>query len=292
MMDEAQQKMMALFNEIDDVNPRYQAREKYIRAPFGYAGSKQRSIHKIKPHLPYRTGYIEPFGGSGAVLLARQLSQFEVFNDRNSGITSMYRCLHDKDLMDQLVERLRMMIHSREEFLWCRDTWVTCTDTVERAARWYYMVQFSFGSLGRNFGRAVHSCHQSLTKTENHIKRFCTIHNRIKGVLIENQDWRDILTDFDNKDHVFYLDPPYLNVSGGVYKYDMQDPDEHREMLNMIFKMEGFVALSGYENSLYNEYPWDEKHVWESYISIKATKTNNVDSNRTTNEEVLWIRHG
>lgn len=292
-----QQRMFALMNDLEATSPTTGKREGYLRAPFGYAGSKSRSVKNILPHLPYRNGYIEPFGGSGAILLARDSSPFEVFNDRHAGIVALYRCIHDKDLMNQLMTRLSMLTHSREEFLWCKETWTNPDDIVERAARWFYMVHCSFGSLCRNFGRAVKDKHQTISKMDNSVQTFHRLHQRIRNVLIENQDWRHILQDFDDSDHVFYLDPPYMGVSGGIYKYDMNSEEEHREMLNRIFELKGFVALSGYENPLYNEFPWDEKHHWEVSITIKSqaqTESNNligkIDKNRTTNTEMLWIK--
>jgi len=287
---------MNLFNELD-AGDFSGIREDYVRAPFGYAGGKSKCLDKILPHLPYRDAYIEPFGGSGAVLLARQPSKLEVFNDRYAGVVAFYRCLHDKDLVDKLIERLSFLIYAREEFIWCKDTWKNCGDNVERAARWYYMHIFSFSNKGRHFGRSIKSKHTGVSKIENHIKDFHIIHNRIKNVLIENQDWRQILKDFDSPNVVFYMDPPYLEVSGGVYTHSMLN-NEHKEMLDRIFTLDGFVAVSGYANDLYDSYAWNNRYVWEQLVTIKGLafteenrKLNLDDSNkRQTSEEVLWIK--
>lgn len=88
--------------------------QEILRPPFSYPGSKSRSIDKILPHLPYTGVYIEPFGGSAAVLLARRPSKLEVFNDRYAGVVAFYRCIRDNNLMCQLCERLDLTIHARE----------------------------------------------------------------------------------------------------------------------------------------------------------------------------------
>lgn len=243
-----------------------ETREDITRAPFGYPGSKARSIDKILPHLPYLRGYCEPFGGTGAVLLARRICKFEVFNDINSGIVCFYRCIRDRKLKDQLVERLDQTVHSREEFIWCRETWdYDHDDPVETAARWYYMTHNSFGKQGRNFGRAKKSgmFGRSL---HNNLKLFHPVHNRMYNVQVENLDWRVCLKDYDAPDMVFYLDPPYVDFCENMYVGRMS-PADHEEMCRRIFELQGFVALSGYEDpatkSIYDKFPWDDYISWK-----------------------------
>lgn len=284
--------LLSLFNALDDAAV---VREDYIRAPFGYPGAKSRSLEQILPHLPFTSKYVECFGGSGAVLLARQESKLEILNDRFAGVVAFYRCIHDSTKVRQLVERLSTIIIAREEFIWCRDTWENCTDDVERAARWYYMVQTSFTGQGRNFGRSLKSGNPAASKIRNSLEDFDKLHHRLKNVLIENLDWRQCMDDFDDEDTVFYLDPPYLNSSSGIYKCSFGRTD-HIELCERIQRTRGFVALSGYDNDVYSRYKWDEKHTWKTRISITAkafTETNNQTEKGTRSDsamECLWIK--
>lgn len=287
--------LFSLFTALD--NQESGSREEIVRAPFGYPGGKSSSLDKILPHLPYRNLYAEPFGGSGSVMWARNPSPLEIFNDRYSGVTSFYRCIRDKDKMHALIERIETTIHSREEFLWCRDTWKNCQDEVERAARWYYMLQTSFGAQGRNFGRSVRGKAQMGPKIRNNLMLFHPLHQRIKHVQFENLDWRQCIKDFDQEDMVWYLDPPYYEYAKGMYEHEMQK-EEHKELLERIFHLKGFVALSGYSNSLYDSYPWDNKYTWTinvNMLAIAFTENNHLigkeDSiKRGRAQEVLWIK--
>jgi len=272
-------------------------REDYVRAPFGYPGAKDRSLKEILPHLPYRVGYCEPFGGTGAVLLARHESKLEVFNDRYAGVVAFYRCVRDPAKIHQLVDRLQLILHSREEFIWCRETWENCEDDVERAARWYYMTAVSFGQQGRHFGRSVRTLSQIGPKLVRNLELFAGVHNRMKCVQVENLDWRHCLKDFDCEDMVWYMDPTYYEYSKGMYMHEMTKAD-HKEMLERIQYLRGFVALSGYDNELYNSYPWDEKYEWRvhnSALGLAFTDTNNLagkerELTRGYSTEVLWIK--
>lgn len=267
-----------------------------IKPPFPYAGSKLRLVDKIVPLLPYTDTYIEPFGGSGAVLLNREPSSFEVFNDRYGAITDFYMVLKDQTKLSRLCELCEFSIHSKEEWIFNKQTWAGETDPVLRAYKWLYMVVYSFSSLGRNWGRSTSSNCNMSGKLISRKDCFYPIHNRIKRVQIENQDWRDTLKDYDNADAVFYIDPPYYEEINGLYKESLTKQD-HAELLDTIFDMESFVAISGYTNNLYEEKPWDERYEWPLTTSIKSANPNENNYNtthhlnsRVEQTEVLWIK--
>jgi len=272
------------------------SREQVLQPPFSYPGSKARSLAKILPLLPYTGIYVEPFGGSAAVLLARRPCKLEVFNDRFAGVCAFYRCIRDPGLLYKLCERLELVVHSREEFIWCKRTWKNADDLVERAARWYYMTMFSFGRLGRNFGRST-SSKAVLCSLQDRLPLFPKIHERFKHVQVENQDAIQLIRDFDNHETVFYLDPPYIDADQGVYEHQM-DHESHRRLLETIFSLKGYCAVSGYSNPLYNNQPWDNVHTWDSYVSIQSmayTESNGKgdlkgQENRASAEECMWIK--
>lgn len=286
--------LFALFQSIDDTPV---VRETYVRAPFGYPGSKWRSLKNVLPKLPVRGAYCEPFGGTGCVLMSRPSCELEIFNDRYAGVVAFYRCIRDYRKCQEMVTRLEVYLHSREEFVWCRDTWRDCEDDVERATRWYYMTIMSFGQQGRNFGRCVRGRAQLGPKLRNNLELFHSVHDRMKDVQVENLDWRQCFKDFDCPEMVWYLDPTYFDYNKGMYEHEMSK-DEHFEMCERIQHLQGFVALSGYENPLYNKYPWDDKHKWQvqvSMLGIAFTDTNNLEGKqdelkRDVATEVLWVR--
>jgi len=267
-----------------------------LRAPFGYPGGKSRSVEAILPRLPYRGVYVEPFGGSAAVLLSRHKSPLEVYNDRYGGVVAFYRCLRDADKFVALIKRLELTVHSREEFAYCKEGWTDATEDMERAAMWYYITVYSFGSLGRNFGRAVRRSPLA-GKIQKKLPMFPMLHERLLSVQIENQDWRQCLRDYDAPDTVFYIDPPYVDVHRGTYKNEMSIED-HRELLATIFNLRGFAAVSGYINPLYEGQDWDARYSWKVFVSMTPaafTKGNNKEklkglSERKKTTEVLWIK--
>lgn len=270
--------LLELEEETDDYEP--------VRCPFVWPGGKSKCVDKIVPHLPTRDTYVEPFGGSGAVLLSKRPSTLDVYNDRYTGVVAFYQCIRDPQKFEQLMERLHLSIHSREDWVFSKETWEQCTDDVERAARWYSMIEYSFGGIGRNWGKNLGPKSSVARKVGRKLHLFPAVHDRMRNVQIENCDYETMLVDYDGANSVFYLDPPYIGSDVNVYKHKW-DINNQLNMLKMIFKMHGFVALSGYENDITDSFPWDNKYTWEQQVSIKSI---NHDGTRTNSKECLWIK--
>lgn len=294
------EELLDLWKQLDASDPYVgmaKSRESIVRAPFAYPGSKYKSLQHILPVCPEGDNLIdvEVFGGSGVWTLNRRPKMLRVYNDRFGGVTTFYRCLHDRKKYQALCERLKFEVQSREEFLFCKETWEHLSDDVERAARWYYVVQRSFACMGRNFARTTNSPTAARKDIDPQI--FAKIHTCLQGVSIENADFRVIMLDHDQPHTVFYLDPPYYNADQGGYRCKMDEQD-HLEMLDLIFKVRGFVALSGFQNNLYEKYPWDNKITWDvqtSVLPMAHTASNGKDWQKDTlirqaAKEVLWIK--
>jgi len=288
---------MSLLDQFDNLE-RWASRpgdpNQILRAPFGWPGGKSKSVMDIVPHLPNTRTYIEPFGGAGSVLLARGPSQFEVFNDRYSGVTAFYKVLQTPELYMKLIERLDLTIHSKEYWHWCKDSWKNPDDPVERAARWYIMVLYSFGAMGRNWARLRKVSVPLGNKMHKHLEMFPIIHERIKRVQIDNEDAFKLLRLHDSKETVFYLDPPYVGAYEGAYTY-MMSTDRHMELLDIVFDLEGFVAVSGYDNRWYGERDWDNKIEFMKTVCLTpGGETENASRNLTQKrikaKECLWIK--
>lgn len=259
----------------------------YKHAPTKYCGNKKESLQHILPHLPQLDTFVDVFGGSGQVLFSRHRSKLEVYNDRHSGMSAFYRVLQNKEMLADFEQRLDLLQHSRELFYCFKDEINNVElDLVERALKWYFMVQVSFGGMGGNFGRVTKPDTPLFDKIHCYQGDFEHFHKRLQGVQIENLDWKDCINDYDDYTTVFYLDPPYWNSN--QYKHTMSKAD-HRRMCDMIFDSKGFFALSGYENDVYDQYPWDDIHIFE--VSGNFTPSEHEHKSRATkHKEFLWIK--
>lgn len=271
-------------------------REDYVRAPFPWIGGKWRSLEHLIKYLPVRKVWVDGCGGSGVVTLNRPTSELDVFNDRNTGVVAFFRVLRDDTLRSELIQRLSTTVYAKEEFFWCRDTWQHCDDNVERAARWYYMIRCSFAGVGRTFGRSTAGLASKVQAYSKALPMLPIIATRFKNVQVDNLDICDCLCDYDSTGTVSYVDPDYIDTSVGTYKNTV----DHIRLIKTIKERRGFIALSGYANSLYDSQSfWDARFEWEVSVSSRPAAFNdrngledkeNVMDRSTKGKEVLWIK--
>jgi DNA adenine methylase len=295
--DDLLAELMGLHNDTHVSKPE---RTDIQRAPFGYVGGKSKSIKHLSQYLPYRQKWIDHFCGSGVVTLNRQESSLEVMNDRYGGIVCFYRCLQNKQKLNQLIERLEATpACSREEFYHCRDTWCVETDDVERAAKWFYMIRISMLGKGQAFGRQVNP--PVTINLPKSLKLFEPIHHRLRNVIIENLDFRTCHKDFDGPSAVHYFDPPYIGTDSGIYDGSTWTRDDLSDLLRICEGSQGFVALSGYPDEQIDACTfWTDRHTWEVAVMAEPSAFNEENSKAQFKDikntkgyatEVLWIKH-
>jgi DNA adenine methylase len=291
MMNDLVRQLLGMHKDYEHDN--LKTRETYVRAPMGWPGGKTRSLSNLLPRLRYSDVWVDVYGGSGIVTLARRPSKLDVYNDRYSGVVAFYRVLQDKVKLAALQERLEFTVFSREEFLYCKETWDKCYDDVERAARWFYMHQASFSKQERHFGRVRSGKSDAFGRIRGKIADFQYAHERFKNVQLENLDWRTALKDFDSSETTFYLDPPFIEYSPNKYVHELTIQD-HDEILERIFDCKGFVAISGYEDPEYMKAPFDNVYSWEVYYSINGSgavdEAEQQDTERKKVREFLYVK--
>lgn len=273
-------------------------RTQYLHAPFSMPGAKFRSLKHILPKLPYTDKWVDHFGGTGVVSWNRAPCMLMVYNDRYSAIGNFYRCLQNKEMKSKLLHRLKYETppHSREEFLYSRATWVTETDPIERAAKWYYMMRVSVIGKGHSFARAT-NCRPPMY-LPNSLKLFEPIHQILQHFQIENLDVRVCARDYDSIDCVHYFDPPYIGTDPGIFEHKWTINDQ-KELLSLIGTLQGFVAFSHYPSGLIDSQSyWNEKYTWDVAITSEAQaymETNYRKDKQNVQEidyatECLWIK--
>jgi len=250
-----------------------------VKAPFIWCGGKSKMVDKILPLIPDSECYVEPFGGSGAILLSKPPTALDVYNDYNSGVADFYRCIQDAERCAQLVEALKHLVSSRELFNTFKMEWQRTSDPVRRAAMWYYTIQLSFSGRGLNWGRATSPGTRNTNKLYKNLPLFPKIQHRLRDVQIENCDWEACMREFDSPETVFYLDPPYLGTQG--YEWTKR---QQLRLLKTIFSVEGYVLLSGYECPLNDQFPFMSVYAWEHTTTVL-----NFDG-RKISKEKLWVK--
>lgn len=256
-----------------------------------YFGGKANFAWEIMSLMPKHRVYVEVFGGSAAILMNKSRSELEVYNDIDSDLVNFFRVLRDPEKAALLKSELELSPFSREEYLWCMEKLKSGVfeDEIDRARVWYVLARQGFsGNVGKG-GWRVHKNSDPTDAYWNSIQLLPEFTRRLMHVVIENADWFKIIKEYDGPDVLFYVDPPYKTETrrGGKYRNEVGVSD-HIKLMGAIHNCKGMVLLSGYDNTLYNDYlPGWSRHT----IETKSTAGNG-NKGQTIRErtEVVWIK--
>ena len=102
---------------------------------FGWYGGKYSHLDWLLPLLPYTKHYCEPFGGSAAVLINRNPSPVETYNDIDGDVANFFRVLREQK--EDLLEAIGLTPFSREELTIAVNDKTDRLPDLERARRFF-----------------------------------------------------------------------------------------------------------------------------------------------------------
>lgn len=265
---------------------------KPVRSPIKWAGGKSRLRKLIVALIPEdHTCYVEPFGGAAWVLFAKPPSDVEVYNDIYGELVNFFRVIKNKP--KEFLESFKWDLVSRQIFNELKATDPTTLSDVERAHRFFYLIMAGWGGESKeDYARFQTSISDGgggnrLIGALNSLEqRIIPVYERLRRVIIEHLDWREVLERYDSPRTVFYLDPPYPE-NGVNYHHNMRSLGEHLQMIEILSRIRGRWILSSYE--------WMEKYIREivpnAYVhkvsSYSGMKKKKHAGERVKNEEIL-----
>ena len=236
---------------------------------------------------------MEPFGGSGAVLLAlpQDPSRLDIYNDLDAELVNLYSCI--KECSNVLLRELKFLpIHSRRLFEYYRDfvahkevyyqnvqAEIACLSDrscfteeqagellpifqerralldVKRAAAYHLAIRGSFSATVTSFGVKG-------MDVENLLKLFPPVSARLKDVPLENKNALQLIRERDREDGLIYADPPYVKTER-IYRIvgkTRRLRKFHVRLWQVLSACKGYVVLS------YNDCPFIRKLYRDWYI--------------------------
>jgi DNA adenine methylase len=262
------------------------------RIVFGWYGGKYSHLNWLLPLLPKTPNYCEPFGGSGAVLLNREPSSVETYNDIDGEVVNFFRVLRDHK--KKLIEAIGLTPFSREEFhIACQDFGPHLSE-LERARRFFVRARqvrtglAQTASLGR-WANCMNTSRNGMSGVVSRwlgsMKGLADVAERLLRVQIENRPAIEILQVYDSPQTLFYCDPPYPHEVRGdskAYGFEMSDA-EHQELAEVLNRIKGLAAVSGYRCDL-----MDRLYKGWRREAAAAKKCHSVKKPRA---EVLWMNY-
>lgn len=216
---------------------------------------------------PFYDKYIEVFGGAGWVLFRKTPeNEAEVFNDFNSNLVNLYRCVRDNPA--KLKYKLRYVLNSREDFRWIvflhKKGIFTRFHDYDRAAKFYQLIRYSYGSALESFASQPHSIWNDFPLID-------MASRRLQKVIIENQDFEVLIKHYDSPGSFFYCDPPYY-ATESYYKDVGFTKNDHVRLRDTLSKIKGKFLVS------YNDCP-EIRELW-AYEGIHIESVSRMDNFR------------
>lgn len=258
------------------------------RPALRYHGGKWKLAPWIISYFPDHRVYVEPYGGAASVLLRKERSYAEIYNDMDGEIVNLFRVLRDPVQVRELTRLLRLTPYARSEF---EVSYLTSGDPIEQARRTVIRSFMGFSSLLTGTwttGFRSNSNRSGSTPAHdwrNYPEALGGIIERLRGVVIENRPASQVMITHDTKETLNYIDPPYPagtrheRWSGIAYRYEMSDND-HREMARVLHGLQGMVVVSGYPCELYDI---------ELFPTWQRIQRNTYADGASKRTEVLWL---
>lgn len=247
-----------------------------IKTPISWIGNKTPILHILYALFPLEyERYIEPFGGSGAVLLGKPwIDKFEVYNDYNRNLVNLFRCMRERP--HTFIQNSGFLnLNSRDDFKALKQiinkedfsdgnleaeleashiilpepveeeitelyTTIAKDYDMKRAVTYLKLLRYSYSSSGKSFGCQPFSIRSLFSLIQQ-------VSKRLDNAVIENQDFQVLIKHYDRPDAFIYCDPPYFSSE---YVYDCGfTMDDHIRLHDTLKSAQGKWLLS------YNDCP-------------------------------------
>lgn len=231
--------------------------------------------------------------GGGSVLLRKPRSKGEIWNDLTGEIVNVFRVLRDGHKAEELARLLALTPFARAELELAYEPGETDVEAARRTITRAFLGFQGTGCAGTAFtfrGKPRRTGFRSLAtrgdtfpaqEWATYVDCIPSFVERLKGVVIEDRPALEIIERFDKPGSLFYVDPPYVKETRGshvTYHFEMDDA-QHRELAEVLHRVQSPVVISGYESPLYEELYRD----WSCFKTSSRGLTN------TERTECLWL---
>jgi len=270
----------------------YRRPKRSKKIAFGWYGGKFSHLEWLLPLLPDCHHYCEPFAGSAAILLNREPSPVETYNDIDGEVVNFFRVLRDQP--DALIRAIALTPFSREEFHMAIYDDIEGVTDLERARRFYIRARQARTGLAQTatLGRWANCKGTSRAGMSGVVSRWLggvdglsEIAERFLRVQIENRPAIDVIHLYDSGDTLFYCDPPYVHATRGdskAYGFEMTD-DEHAQLAKILNSIKGMAAISGYRN--------DQMDTWYKGWRRYDAQAKIIHSVKQLRQEYVWMNY-
>ncbi len=215
-------------------------------------GSKRRLAKTILGYFPEHDMYIEMFFGTGAIFFEKEIAKFNILNDLDNLVYSLWSIMRNKEKREELVEILRQTPYHQTVFNEMRKS--SENTPIYNALRLLVLSNFSLlgamDTMKFGFTNAKKLLIQKLVDFNSSLGDGA---KRIEEAQFTSCDFRRVLKEISfrtdrDKDRAFiYADPPYLNTSN-KYKTPKFKEQDFSDLVDILVSSGIRFAISEFDN--------------------------------------------
>ena len=277
-----------------------------------YIGGKARIGKWIKQHIPNDIEtYVEGFSGMFWVFFNLDLEKFPnlktvVYNDYNKLNSNLMKWAKQYDVLHEALSHYpcqqlgventppeyEQLFRQYQQEVFDDDYVITEENSLETACKYVYVLTQVFsGSKPETSSytdyKGKYRCKVLIFMDKLKHPKYREHFDKI--TFVENQDFCDVVKQYDSPTTYFYLDPPYWKTENYYSNHDF-DREDHERLYNCVKEMKGKFSLSYYDFPLLHEWFPEDVYRWERKDFKKAAAAKK-DGTQNIGTELLIMNY-
>lgn len=211
-------------------------------SPYCRQGNKYRLRNQIIPLLPEHKIYVEPFAGGANIFFNKDKADKNILNDL------------DKDVYDRLIALQKAPL-DKNKYIDLKNLdelkkfYINHSNSVPDQII-YHKIKSCYGFGGQTVKKASEIYPDIRINSPSTIilKNLEEYKEKLNDVIIKNESYESVITQYDSPETLFFLDPPYENTNKNFYKDD--GDFDYNKLSQILSKIKGkfFLTLNDSPN--------------------------------------------
>lgn len=262
-----------------------------------YFGGKTPHLAFLYSNFVQGVHLVDAMCGSATVSINADRNHYSLItiNDLNKDVINLFMVLREH--LEEFTQKLYFTPFSREEFYKASEL---TNDPIEAARRFYIRCMQGYSGQGsQNIDKhswgyecaTTHAyngnprTHYRITTWNTKLEYLHEIVAQLRNMQIESRPFEEMFDIYGRLNTLIYLDPPYvMSTRSDKKRYRHEFNTEHHELLcARAVAATCYVAISGYENEMYND-------LLTGFYKVTGPAKKSNTSKKATNE-VLWLNY-